>query len=195
MCWRDTDRRGPVEERGLVEDLPGFDIVESQDDVEALEAKCPGSVCQAMKRSEVADRLPRKVYERNSDAEIRFVDSLRSPTREHQEAVEHLLKEVDVPVVVGGRHSNNSRQLVERARVRGVTASLVQSATEIADAWCDGKELVGLTAGTSTPRELIDEVQRALESRYIARSEGAHFNRWVILDSVLEFSRRGSGPV
>lgn len=138
------------------------------------------------------------MYERNPDAEIRFVDSLRSPAREHQEALGQLLKKVDVPVVVGGRPSNNSGQLVESAGVRGVTASLAHSAKDVDDAWCDGKEIVGLTTGTSTPRELIDEVQRALESRYIAHSdgsEGAHFNRWVILDSVLEFSRRGSGPV
>ena len=158
-------KKGHVEVRCLVEDLTSFDIVESEDDVEALEAKRLGIVCQTTTRSEVADRLLRKVRERNPDAEIRFVDSICNPTREHQEAVEQLLEDVEILVVVGSRHSNNSRQLIDRARVRGVTAYLVPFATDIDDEWFDGKKLVGLTAGKFTLIEAVDEVQRALESR------------------------------
>ncbi len=65
-------------------------------------------------------------------------------------------------MVVGGQHSNNTRELAARCRERGKPALHVQSAADLDAAWFKGFATVGLTAGTSTLPETIDEVHRAL---------------------------------
>jgi 4-hydroxy-3-methylbut-2-enyl diphosphate reductase IspH len=55
-------------------------------------------------------------YGANPDREIRFVNTICHPTRSRQEAVLELLEKVDALVVVGGRNSNNTRQLVNLAQ-------------------------------------------------------------------------------
>jgi 4-hydroxy-3-methylbut-2-enyl diphosphate reductase len=99
---------------------------------------------------------------RNPDAEIKFIDTVCLPTKEHQRALERLLECVEAVVVVGGRNSNNTRELVARCRERGKPALHVRSADELDSAWFKGFATVGLTAGTSTLSETIEEVHRAL---------------------------------
>jgi len=63
---------------------------------------------------------------------------------------------------VGGRHSNNTRELAARCRERGMPAVHVQGAADLDPAWFAGLGRVGLTAGTSTLDETVDEVRQAL---------------------------------
>jgi 4-hydroxy-3-methylbut-2-enyl diphosphate reductase len=65
-------------------------------------------------------------------------------------------------VVVGGKNSNNTRQLVARCQERGRPAFHVQTAADLRAEWFAGVETVGLTAGTSTLDETIAEVHQAL---------------------------------
>ena len=99
---------------------------------------------------------------RNPEAEIQFVDTVCLPTKEHQRSLERLLDQVDAMVVVGGRNSNNTRELVALCRERGVPAVHVQEASDLDPDWFAGVRTVGLTAGTSTLDTTIDEVHRAL---------------------------------
>ncbi len=66
-------------------------------------------------------------------------------------------------VVVGGRNANNTRELVSLARDRGVPTFHVEGAADLQAEWFDGVEVVGLTAGTSTLDETIDEVEQAIQ--------------------------------
>ena len=65
-------------------------------------------------------------------------------------------------VVVGGAHSNNTRELAATCRSRGIPALHVQGADDLDPEWFRGVGVVGLTAGTSTLDGTIDEVHRAL---------------------------------
>jgi 4-hydroxy-3-methylbut-2-enyl diphosphate reductase len=73
-----------------------------------------------------------------------------------------LLGRVDAIVVVGGKNSNNTRQLAALCHERGVAAHHVQSAGDLHAEWFRDCRVVGLTAGTSTPDETIEEVRLAL---------------------------------
>ena len=84
-------------------------------------------------------------------------------TRKRQNETIALAKQVDVMVVVGGANSGNTRRLTEVAAGQGMEAMLVEKAQDINPSRLVGKRVVGLTAGASTPREHIDEVQAALE--------------------------------
>jgi 4-hydroxy-3-methylbut-2-en-1-yl diphosphate reductase len=74
-----------------------------------------------------------------------------------------LIDLADAIVVVGGRESNNTRQLVETCRAAGRRAFHIERVDELQPEWFDKIDIVGLTAGTSTMRETVEAVFRRLE--------------------------------
>ncbi len=112
-------RRGHVEVEGITEDLEHFDVIESADDVTAYPSARLGIVCQTTATDRHVATIRSAIAARNPDAEIKFIDTVCLPTKEHQRALERLLERVDAVVVVGGRQSNNTRELVARCRESG----------------------------------------------------------------------------
>jgi 4-hydroxy-3-methylbut-2-enyl diphosphate reductase len=157
-------RRGHVEVRGIVGDLRGFEVLERVEDVRPFPHPRLGIVCQTTTTMREADAIVRRVRQCNPDADIRFVDTVCQPTRDRQRALDELLDEVEAVVVVGGRRSNNTRRLVARCLERGTPALHVQSPSDLDSDWFSGFRTVGLTAGTSTPDEIIEAVHRAMLS-------------------------------
>jgi 4-hydroxy-3-methylbut-2-enyl diphosphate reductase len=155
-------RKGHVEVRGIAEDLPSCQIVESADDVETYPHPRLGIVCQTTTPERLVKSVRQAIEERNPEAEIKFIDTVCLPTKDHQRALERLLDRVEAMVVVGGRNSNNTKELVSLCRERGVPAVHVQTASELDPSWFEPYETVGLTAGTSTLDSTIEEVERAL---------------------------------
>ncbi len=156
-------REGHVEVRGIVEDLKSYDIVESVDVVRSYAHRRLGIVCQSTTPPHRAEQTERAIRRQNPHAEIRVIDTICQPTRERQTSVDQLIGRVDVMVVVGGRNSNNTRELAERCRSRGLRVHRVESAVEIDPAWFQAGETVGLTAGTSTLDETIEDVFQSLQ--------------------------------
>jgi 4-hydroxy-3-methylbut-2-enyl diphosphate reductase len=155
-------RHGHVEVRGLVEDLHSFDVVQSPDEVRLYPHARLGIMCQTTSTAENVRQIRAAVAALNPHADIRFVDTVCLPTKEHQMALERLLEQVEAMVVVGGRNSNNTRELVARCRQRGVPALHVQGAADLDPTWFSGYKTIGLTAGTSTPDALIEDVRQSL---------------------------------
>jgi len=79
-------------------------------------------------------------------------------TTNRQAAVKAMVDEVDVVLVVGSTGSSNSNRLVDTARAGGVRAYLVQDESELGGGMFEGAEAVGITAGASTPEELVQRV-------------------------------------
>lgn len=157
-------KKGHVEVQGIIEDLDRSAVVERIEDVRDFEADRIGIVCQTTTPDSLARELRRAIETRNPRSEIRFEDTICRPTREHQRAIERLLRRVDAVVVVGGRNSNNTRALVDRCRQAGATAWHVESADDLDPDWFVGIAEVGLTAGTSTLDQTIAEVRRRLSA-------------------------------
>jgi 4-hydroxy-3-methylbut-2-enyl diphosphate reductase len=156
-------RPGHVEVQGIVEDLKQFAIVQVAADARRFPSARIGIVCQSTTPPRTAEQVKSAVTRLNPQAEIRFIDTICQPTRERQTAVTNLLGRVQAMVVVGGRNSNNTRELVSLARDRGVPAFHVEGAAELRPEWFRGLQAVGLTAGTSTLDATIDEVEQALQ--------------------------------
>jgi 4-hydroxy-3-methylbut-2-enyl diphosphate reductase len=155
-------RRGHVEVQGIIGDLRSFDVIEAPEEVRRYPFARLGIMCQTTTPVRLAQAVRDAVARLNPHAEIRFSDTICHPTKDHQEALERLLDQVEAVVVVGGRNSNNTRELVTRCRQRGVPAYHVQSPGDLRTEWFEGIDTVGLTAGTSTLDETIADVQRAL---------------------------------
>jgi len=160
-----------VEVRGLVGDLNDYTIIETEADLEQLRDRlhqepCArlGIVAQTTQPIERVLELVEKLRQRFPDANVRFVDTVCQPTKDRQHALRQLAAETDVVVVVGGPESNNSRKLTELARTLGKPAYQVAQAAELRSEWFTGCRVIGLTAGTSTPNPVIEEVRAWLEA-------------------------------
>jgi 4-hydroxy-3-methylbut-2-enyl diphosphate reductase len=155
-------RRGHVEVQGIVEDLSGYDVIQSVEEVHRYPHARLGVVCQTTTPERTARAVLAAIRACNPHADVRFRDTVCYPTKEHQKALERLLAEADAVVVVGGRNSNNTRELVALCRERKRPAFHVQGAADLDPNWFADCRTIGLTAGTSTLDETIEEVRQAL---------------------------------
>jgi 4-hydroxy-3-methylbut-2-enyl diphosphate reductase len=155
-------RRGHVEVQGIIEDLHSYDVIQNADEVRCYPHDRLGIVCQTTTPARLVKKIRSAVEALNPDAEIRFIDTVCHPTKDHQRALEQLAERVDAMVVVGGRNSNNTRELVAFCREKNLPAFHVQGPADLRPEWFQGCRTVGLTAGTSTLDATIEEVRQAL---------------------------------
>jgi 4-hydroxy-3-methylbut-2-enyl diphosphate reductase len=92
-------------------------------------------------------------------------DDICYATQNRQDAVKAMIPKVDALLVIGSDNSSNSKRLVEVAQAQGTPAFLIDDETEIAEAWIDGAEVVGVTSGASAPEWLVDSVLTWLRAR------------------------------
>ena len=163
---------GHVEVRGLTEDFPEACIVDLAGDIAKLPQRDRYGVIS--QTTQPIDRVPALVAEiqrLHPHSEVRFVDTVCKPTKDRQSALRKLIDVADAIVVVGGRESNNTRQLVETCRAAGKRAFHIERANELRTEWFDNIDIVGLTAGTSTLPETVETVFKRLEEIARARKE------------------------
>lgn len=111
----------------------------------------------------IFDEMHRRLAARFG-ASLTVLDTICDATRERQEEAGEIAARVQAMVVAGGKSSGNTKRLAELARMRGVPTVLVETADELDGADFSGVRTVGLTAGASTPRYIIDEVEKKLRS-------------------------------
>ena len=89
-------------------------------------------------------------------------DDICYATQNRQDAVKRLAEEASLILVIGSETSSNAQRLVEVARLAGAAAALVEDETEVDPAMIAGHDTIGLTAGASTPEELVQLVVERL---------------------------------
>ena len=82
-------------------------------------------------------------------------DDICYATQNRQDAVKRLAEEATLILVIGSPTSSNAQRLVEVARTAGAAALLINGDDEIEAHVVEGHETIGLTAGASTPEELV----------------------------------------
>ena len=79
-------------------------------------------------------------------------------TQNRQAAVSTLASFVDLVFVVGAQNSSNSNRLFEVGNDSGVPTYLIEDPSALDPVWLHGKKSVGITAGASTPEELVQDL-------------------------------------
>jgi 4-hydroxy-3-methylbut-2-enyl diphosphate reductase len=92
-------------------------------------------------------------------------DDICYATQNRQDAVKRLAEEATLILVIGSPTSSNAQRLVEVARNAGAQAELVDGESELDEQLLAGHEVVGLTAGASTPEELVEATVQQLAGR------------------------------
>ncbi len=163
-------KRDHVEVRGLTEDWDACDVVLDEQDVAALAERSRfGIVAQTTQPIDRVRHLVSLIRKRFPDAEIRFIDTVCQPTKQRQTAAIELAQQSDVVVVIGGAHSNNTRELVNTCQRYCARVHHVQTADDLCEEWFTGAETVGITAGTSTPDAVIEPVEDWLQRTFNRR--------------------------
>jgi 4-hydroxy-3-methylbut-2-enyl diphosphate reductase len=156
-------KHGHVEVLGLSGDFPGAIVIGCETDIEHLPSSGRfGVISQTTQPIDCVTTLVAAIRAARPDAEVRFVDTVCQPTKNRQLALQKLLAECDTLVVVGGRNSNNTQQLVAAAEKAGRKVLHIERAEELDPGWFRFSSVVGITAGTSTLRETVAGVHARL---------------------------------
>jgi 4-hydroxy-3-methylbut-2-enyl diphosphate reductase len=124
-----------------------------------------GIVSQTTQVPENYLRFVKEILDRamTDNAEITILDTICREVRRRQVLTQSLAAKSDLIVVVGGKNSANSRRLAEIASALTET-HLIENAIEFNPNWLAGKKKIGITSGTSTSQESIDEVYSKLQN-------------------------------
>jgi 4-hydroxy-3-methylbut-2-enyl diphosphate reductase len=95
--------------------------------------------------------------------EIRVFNTICNATFENQDAASDLAKEADVMIVIGGKHSSNTKQLHSICERDCKESYLIENEKELQAEWFEGKELCGISAGASTPDWIVQNVIRRIQ--------------------------------
>ncbi len=149
-----------VEVRGVVGNLRAAAVVHDEEDIKQLQGHARiGIVSQTTNRPEMVSRLVTAIRAQPWVEDVRFCDTICQPVKERQQAIGMLLSEdIDLGIVIGGMNSANTRKLQELISDRGIEAHHIEGPDNLDATWFAGKHHVGITAGTSTPQDVIEAV-------------------------------------
>ena len=140
-----------------------YHVVSTAEEAEAVDwAQYPGVriLYQTTLNADEYEAVARAIEARG--VAVSRTDTICYATKENQDAAASLAQdpEVQAVLVIGGRHSANTRNLWEICR-RYRPSYLVHGPEDVLPEWLDGVDTLGITAGASTPDYLIDEVEEA----------------------------------
>lgn len=100
-----------------------------------------------------------EIFNKNIYYKVDVVNTICNATHERQTEASKLAKEVDAMIVIGSKNSSNSQKLYDICKADCAKTFFIQSAEELDYSMIRGLDKVGITAGASTPENIIKEVQ------------------------------------
>ena len=150
-----------VEVKGIVGDLDEYLVINNEDDFQKIHEsgnRRLGIVTQTTQQRDKVEALVAKIRALDYVDDVAFVNTICQPTHDRQVAVHELADQVDLMIVIGGFNSSNTKKLVHVCDEKGIEAHHIESFDQLNKDWFIKKQHVGITAGTSTPENVINEV-------------------------------------
>jgi 4-hydroxy-3-methylbut-2-enyl diphosphate reductase len=154
-----------VEVKGIVGDLEEYVVINDENDLEKLRAvgkRKFGIVSQTTQQAEKVESLVKKIMEMDCVDDVNFVNTICQPTRDRQIAVRELADSVDLMIVIGGYNSSNTKKLMQVCEEKQIESHHIESSSQLNREWFVNKKHVGITAGTSTPEYVINDVHKEI---------------------------------
>lgn len=168
-----------VEVIGTAGEAPGqTTIVESKEDVDALnftESDKLFYLTQTTLSLDDVKDVTQALVCKYPHIETLPSSSICYATTNRQMALSAITSKTDLVLVVGDPTSSNSNRLCEIAQKRGVRSHLINNQDEIESTWFDGVKTVGLTAGASTPEDIVQSCIKKLISFGVSEIEDVVF--------------------
>lgn len=135
-------------------------VIESVEEAEKFSYSGENNICIVSqttfnynKFQEVVEIISKKAYN------VSVVNTICNATEERQTEAKKLAAEADVMIVIGGSHSSNTRKLYEICKEECKETFFLQTLDDLHLEFPKAIRLVGITAGASTPNNIIEEVQ------------------------------------
>jgi len=137
-------------------------IIANVDEAKVLrKMKKAGVVSQSTQMIENVQEIMNVLMEKVFD--LRFVNTICFPTRRNHEQIKELAVQCDVMIVIGSFTSANSKRLTQLALERNKRSYQVTTTEELDMSWFNDCETVGISAGASTPDEIINDVVKHIK--------------------------------
>ena len=107
----------------------------------------------------------------NKVVDLRFINTICFPTKRNQEQIKELSEKCDVMFVIGSFTSANSKRLTDLSKERNKRSYQVTCALDINEKWLEDCNVVGISAGASTPDNIIEEVLERIKEIGNVREE------------------------
>lgn len=144
-------------------------VVGTKEDALALKGVIKGDVCVVSqttfninKFKELVEVLKNICY----DVTVSVVNTICNATSERQNEAAQLAEKADVMIVIGDSQSSNSRKLYEISKMHCERTYFIQTLKELHLELPANANLVGITAGASTPKNIIEEVQKYVRTYF-----------------------------
>ena len=119
------------------------------------------------KFQELVEILSKKRYYNNVlNVLINVLNTICNATEERQKEAKHIAGEVDTMLVVGGKHSSNTQKLFEICKKECENTYYIQTPVDLDSEMFQCSSYVGITAGASTPKNIIEEVQEHVRIKF-----------------------------
>ena len=118
------------------------------------------------KFKELVEILRKKSYDNNVLNILNILNTICNATEERQKEAKAIAGEVDTMLVVGGRHSSNTQKLFEICKKECGNTYYIQTPVDLDSEMFQCSSYVGITAGASTPKKIIEEVQEHVRVKF-----------------------------
>nr|WP_330366792.1 4-hydroxy-3-methylbut-2-enyl diphosphate reductase [Butyrivibrio sp. WCD3002] len=136
-------------------------VVETPEDVDSLTLEEGTEICIVSQTTFNTNKFQETVDKfSNSRYNVNVVNTICSATEERQTEAEKIAGQVDAMIVIGGAHSSNSRKLYEICSRKCANTYFIQTIDDLKMDIPKDIKVVGITAGASTPKNIIEEVQK-----------------------------------
>ncbi len=146
--------------KGVISYTHDHRVVYSLDELKAVAAELQNTPVALLSQTTAGvakfEEAGQYLLAHHPDAVVR--NTICYATVERQEAVDELAREVDAVLVIGGPNSSNTKQLAAVAGRHCPRVYLLENAGELDPEWLRGVNVLGVTAGASTPQWIINEV-------------------------------------
>ena len=143
-----------------MEGQPAYTVI-SQEDIEKLPLKEGEKVCLVAqttfnynKFQELFEIIKKKGYD------ISVLDTICNATEERQTEARKIAAESDLMIVIGDKHSSNTQKLYEISKKECANTYYIQTSKDMDYHQIQSINNVGITAGASTPNNIIEEVSK-----------------------------------
>jgi len=90
--------------------------------------------------------------------EVRIFNTICNATFDNQESARELSRQSDIMIIIGGKNSSNTKQLLKISQENCESSYLIENSDELEEDWFEEKKICGITAGASTPEWIIQGV-------------------------------------
>ena len=134
-------------------------IVDNEEDARGIDLDSNTPVCivsQTTYNPEKFAKLVEIIGEKGYDSNV--VNTICNATNERQKEAKEIAGKVDAMIVIGGKNSSNTQKLYEICKAECENTFYIQTAKDMDFEKLKDFEKVGITAGASTPKNIIEEV-------------------------------------